>query len=223
MIDNTDKHLFVDTFFSTPIFFGAVTDQGFHEQLIELFETSKKLGLFEQHTHTEHGKQYTKEQMTVDNDTTASTVSRQRNVDILHDHPEVKEVIYRHVKLYLQSIDHPPMYMNISASWMHHAKQNDTVGWHHHGYGQDRVCGVYYIKSPGVYHGGRTAFRSPNPYADSFPKRAHSSMQPVVDFEPIEKNILLWPSWLEHRTTPNYHGGDRVILSFNVDLTTANK
>lgn len=215
----SDKHLFVDTFFTTPIFYGAVLDDKFHRQLIELFETSKESGLFEQHSHEEPGGEYTKEQMTVDNDTTSSTVSRQKNVDILHDKLYIKQIIYKHAKLYLQSIDHPRMNMDISASWMHHAQQNDTVGWHHHGYDKDRISGVYYVKSPGVYNGGRTAFRSPNPYADSFPKHAHNNMQPVVDFEPMVKNILMWPSWLEHRTTPNYHGDDRVIISFNIDLT----
>ena len=217
------KHLFVDTFFSTPIFYGYIQESEFHEQLIKLFENCESQGWFKRRVNTSSEQPHTKEQSVIDNDTTASTVPNQNHVDILHDMPHMKKIIYKYVQAYLKSIDHPHMNMNISASWLHHAKQNDTVGWHHHGYETDRVSGVYYIKSSGAYDGGRTAFRSINPYSNAFPRLAHKSMQPVVDFEPIERNMLLWPSWLEHRTTPNYHGDDRVIISFNVDLTHIDK
>ena len=35
--------------------------------------------------------------------------------------------------------------------------------------------------------------------------------------------MLMWPSWLQHRTTPNYDGDPRIIMSFNIDEETAVK
>ena len=213
----SQNKLFVENFFATPIFYGAVEDINFQTRLLELVEECESRGWFKQEVSTTT-EEYSKKQSIIDNDTTASTVHHQPIEDILHDYTDVKDVIVKYTEAYLDNIETPERDLEVSASWLHRAGKNDTVGWHHHGYTTNRISGVYYIKTTGGFNGGRTLFRTPNPYDSSFTNLGQKTFQPVVGFRPKERNMLMWPSWLQHRTTPNYDGDPRIIMSFNIDI-----
>ena len=215
----SSETLFVENFFATPIFYGAIPDDKFHNQLVALANKCDEAGWFEQTwDDNEWEGEFSKKQSERDNDTTPSTVYFQPNKNILGDNEYVANIIYRHAHGYLDQIGTPKRNLNIHSSWLHKAGNRDTVGWHHHGYKVNRISGVYYIRATGVINGGRTLFKSSNPYNCDYLSRSNRSFKPGVDFLPVERNMIMWPSSLEHRTTPNYTDMSRVVISFNIDV-----
>ena len=213
------QHLFVEHFFATPIFYGAILDEKFHSELINLYKDCDEKGWFKQEWGEDQWEgQYSKKQSERDNDTTASTIYFQPRQNILEDNEFLENTILRYAHGYLDNIETPERNLNIHSSWMHKAKHKDAVGWHHHGYKENRISGVYYIKANDVVNGGRTLFKSPNPYTGDFTAFSARAYKPQVDFQPVERNMLMWPSSIDHRTTPNWTKNPRIIMSFNIDI-----
>ena len=81
------------------------------------------------------------------------------------------------------------------------------------------LSGVYYLKVP--QNSGNLVFLEPKPQAEvlSPPKIKEASIPLAhsVTWEPKEKSLIFFPSWLQHEVQYNNSKEDRVILSFNIN------
>ncbi|MGH1461150.1 MAG: putative 2OG-Fe(II) oxygenase [Neptuniibacter sp.] len=111
----------------------------------------------------------------------------------------------------------------IIESWFH-VTQNG--GYHDvHSHPNCSWCGIYYL-DPGeselVTRNGVNRFYDPRVNAEHYADAgtAYISQQGFWDFEPVEGQIVLFPSYLKHSALPYFGESDRVVIAFNaiVDL-----
>ena len=80
------------------------------------------------------------------------------------------------------------------------------------------LSGVYYLKVP--KNSGNIVFIEPRPQAEVFepPRNPDLSVHLAhsVQWEPKEKELIFFPSWLQHEVQENNSNEDRVIMSFNL-------
>ena len=111
----------------------------------------------------------------------------------------------------------------IIESWFHVTKNG---GYHDvHSHPNCSWCGIYYL-SPGESdlgsRNGVNRFYDPRVNAEHYSDAgtAYISQHGFWDFEPVEGQIVLFPSYLKHSALPYFGKQDRVIIAFNavVDL-----
>lgn len=107
---------------------------------------------------------------------------------------------------------------HIIESW-YHITQNG--GYHDaHSHPNCSWCGIYYLE-PGECdlstRNGVNRFYDPRINADHYsdPGTAYLGQQGFWDFEPVEGQIVLFPSYLKHSALPYFGSKDRVIIAFN--------
>jgi|TARA_R100000773_G_C4202741_1_gene104655 uncharacterized protein (TIGR02466 family) len=80
------------------------------------------------------------------------------------------------------------------------------------------LSGVLYLKVP--KNSGNLVFIEPRPQAEVFDPPKKSDLLPnlahTVQWEAKEKNLIFFPSWLQHEVQQNNSNQDRVIMSFNL-------
>ena len=80
------------------------------------------------------------------------------------------------------------------------------------------LSGVLYLKVP--KNSGNIVFIEPRPQAEVFepPRNLDLSahLAHTVQWEAKEKNLIFFPSWLQHEVQENNSNQDRIILSFNL-------
>ena len=80
------------------------------------------------------------------------------------------------------------------------------------------LSGVLYLKVP--KNSGNIVFIEPRPQAEVFepPRNPDLSVHLAhsVQWEPKEKELIFFPSWLQHEVQENNSNQDRVIMSFNL-------
>ena len=80
------------------------------------------------------------------------------------------------------------------------------------------LSGVLYLKVP--ENSGNIVFIEPRPQAEVFDPPKKSDLLPnlahTVQWEAKEKNLIFFPSWLQHEVQQNNSNQDRVIMSFNL-------
>lgn len=112
---------------------------------------------------------------------------------------------------------------NIIESWFH-VTQNG--GYHDvHSHPNCSWCGIYYLE-PGQcdlsQRNGVNRFYDPRINADHYADAgsAYLNQQGFWDFEPVEGQIVIFPSYLKHSALPYFGDQDRVVIAFNavVDL-----
>ena len=111
----------------------------------------------------------------------------------------------------------------IIESWFH-ITQNG--GYHDvHSHPNCSWCGIYYLE-PGECNlkqrNGVNRFYDPRINADHYADAgsAYLNQQGFWDFEPVEGQIVIFPSYLKHSALPYFGHKDRVVIAFNavVDL-----
>lgn len=112
----------------------------------------------------------------------------------------------------------------ITESWFHVT----TNGGYHdvHSHPNCSWCGIYYL-SPGqsdlATRNGVNRFYDPRINAEHYSDAgtAYISQHGFLDFEPVEGQIVLFPSYLKHSALPYFAEADRVVIAFNavIDLT----
>ncbi len=111
----------------------------------------------------------------------------------------------------------------IIESWFH-VTQNG--GYHDvHSHPNCSWCGIYYVDPGECELGSRNGvnrFYDPRVNADHYGDAgtAYLGEQGFWDFEPVEGQIVIFPSYLKHSALPYFGVKDRVIVAFNsvVDL-----
>jgi len=78
------------------------------------------------------------------------------------------------------------------------------------------LSGVYYLGVPP--DSGEIVFRDPRPGANQAPYRLFKDDGNSEYFMPVEGQVLMFPSYLEHFVLPNRSDGDRISMSFDLTL-----
>lgn len=106
--------------------------------------------------------------------------------------------------------------MLINSCWSNIEAPGSQVLLHRHP--NSLVSGAYYVEAPAGC--GRIVFETPlEPYRMvDFPHYAEATPFSVREHpvEPAPGRLVLFPSWLAHRTEPNRSTAERIVVSFNV-------
>ena len=107
---------------------------------------------------------------------------------------------------------------SIIESWYHITQDG---GYHDiHSHPNCSWCGIYYL-DPGNCNldkrNGVNRFYDPRINAEHYsdPGTAYLSNQGFWDFEPVEGQIVIFPSYLKHSALPYFGKDDRVVIAFN--------
>ncbi|WP_027859270.1 putative 2OG-Fe(II) oxygenase [Marinobacterium jannaschii] len=107
---------------------------------------------------------------------------------------------------------------NIIESWYHITRNG---GYHDiHSHPNCSWCGIYYLDPGECDLGARNGvnrFYDPRINAEHYadPGTAYLSNQGFWDFEPVEGQIVIFPSYLKHSALPYFGDKDRVVIAFN--------
>lgn len=182
-------------FFGTPIYY---TQIDIIEDLTELESWNAKYS-------TEWHK---------DNDIQSSTFLSDTNIAEYHD---VETKLIKIAKDYVATLntDMDTSRMKVMNSWFNkYPNWRGFVGWHNHGYVHNTISMVYYID----IEDGPIHFRSPNPFASGFPcESTNDTTNSEVIIMPKPMDLLMFPSWLMHKTAVNGKG-KRKVFSANLQF-----
>ena len=145
----------------------------------------------------------------------------------LHNEPKgpiaaFEEIIKNAVESYLKSLSFAPSHPLLTARpakgrldiWGNFLGASGNLTSHHHPAGW--VSGVYYSQIPSAImtsdstHGGWIEFGRPHP---TIPAPA---MQRIKLIQPEEGALILFPSYIFHRTIPNPTADERISFSFDL-------
>lgn len=108
-------------------------------------------------------------------------------------------------------------------SWYHVTRHG---GYHDiHSHPNCSWCGIYYLQSDGTdfdERSGINRFYDPRTNADHFLDAGASYLNAngILDIEPAEGQVVIFPSYLMHSALPYFGEQDRIVIAFNarVDL-----
>ncbi|MCP4595348.1 TIGR02466 family protein [Neptuniibacter sp.] len=106
----------------------------------------------------------------------------------------------------------------IIESWFHVTQDG---GYHDvHSHPNCSWCGIYYLDPGECELGSRNGvnrFYDPRVNADHYADAgsAYINQQGFWDFEPVEGQVVIFPSYLKHSALPYFGKKDRVIIAFN--------
>ena len=142
----------------------------------------------------------------------------------LDNNKKLKDSIEKEIEIYFRETlkVKKNVYLKHQTSWALLHKKGDFSPRHYHS--NSWLSGVYYFKQ--LKNSGAVQFHAQRPYGWSC-----SSMNPIESLEevnditsgcyvinPIEGDLLLFPSQLDHSSFPNDTNEDRVAISFNYTL-----
>ena len=105
-----------------------------------------------------------------------------------------------------------PKKFKIESSWFTNTEKNQYSLRHNHGSAD--ISGVYYLKTNEL--DGDIYFYHPCPQYDLTRIYHQDRVFQTVKYSPKIGKIILWPGWLDHKTTENKTENNRVSLSFNI-------
>ena len=106
--------------------------------------------------------------------------------------------------------------ISITASWANQHLTGDFTGEHTHcgGAEQSHVSAVYYFKKP--VNSGHIEFVDPLEYVRRMtPIDHYSELYSYLEVPADQYDLILFPSWLKHRTQKNSSTDERVAVSIN--------
>lgn len=106
--------------------------------------------------------------------------------------------------------------ISILASWANQHLKGDWTGDHTHcgGAEQSHISAVYYFKKP--MGSGNIQFVDPLEYVKRMvPIHHYSEMDSYQEVFAEQYDLILFPSWLKHRTQKNTTDQERVAISIN--------
>lgn len=193
----------IGNFFSTPIYMGHFSDR-------ELFDIEIEQAI---------SRATFANEWQPDNDTANTTFNYKTSTNIIEEFAmnNLNSGIISHAHEYLNGLGHPYLQgsVKIFTSWLNIFEKNQVIGLHEHGYQPNTFSGCYYHKTP--TGSGLIQFKSTNPFVISFPHKAENYNN-LVNVEPEEGMILLFPSWLMHKVLPNKTSEARISLAFNIEF-----
>jgi uncharacterized protein (TIGR02466 family) len=138
----------------------------------------------------------------------------------LHWYPQMdwlKNAAAEHVAAYWQELNYrKDAEIGIEASWANRHLLNDRTGEHTHcgGAEQSHISAVYYFKKPS--RSSNIEFVDPLEYIKRMvPIHHYSEHSSYTEVVADQFDLILFPSWLKHRTQPNPVNEERVAISIN--------
>lgn len=138
----------------------------------------------------------------------------------LHYFPETRwlfEAIQPHVYKFWEALDYRHnAQIDPQASWANLHLKNDRTGEHSHSGGseQSHISAVYYFKKPA--DSGNIEFVDPLEYVNRMvPIHHYSEVDVYREVPAAQYDLILFPSWLKHRTQVNKTDHERVAISIN--------
>lgn len=139
----------------------------------------------------------------------------------LHVKPELSDFvneIKNAVNDYLNFMKYQREGFEITNCWGNLYTHMDMLQRHSHP--NNFISGSYYVSAP--KGSGTITFFEPRPHASILDPAKHEHTlenSAAVSFPPIEGQLLLFPSWLEHQVDFNIGNEDRISIAFNIMLT----
>jgi len=89
-----------------------------------------------------------------------------------------------------------------------------------HSHPHNFLSGAFYLQVP--EDSGKLTFHNPHPQSEILapPMKPDQSIHlaPRVGWQPKVKDLLIFPSWLNHEVEVNNSQEERIMLSFNVQI-----
>ena len=131
---------------------------------------------------------------------------------ILNRFPELKSQILKHINYYASLLPCKTVEHQICSSWAYISKKNNiTNNFHKHG--NSNLSGVFYLTE-----GAPITFTEKHRFEQSFPFYPGDGEGKSSDVDiPIKsKQLIIFPSYLDHAIKINKIEGDRISIAFNV-------
>ena len=144
--------------------------------------------------------------------------SSSNNSDIFNGKlKKIKQFCEQHIKSYVEQVISPKEEIDfyITQSWLNITKPGE---YHHeHSHPNSLISGVFYISTE---EDDNIAFTDPNAKVRGLisiePKEFNLFNSPSWYFPSITNELILFPSWLNHRVFPNEKATtNRISISFN--------
>ena len=150
-------------------------------------------------------------------ETGKSTGSHTLNLHFYHDMDWLGVHLRQHVKAFWDELNYrkDAEIMPI-ASWANLHLNGDVTGVHSHCGGAEvsHISAVYYFKKPAG--SGNIEFVDPLEYIKQMvPIHHYSEKDSFKEVEADQFDLILFPSWLKHRTQANSTNRERVAISIN--------
>tara|TARA_Y100000590_G_C15605014_1_gene971645 strand:+ start:675 stop:1283 length:609 start_codon:yes stop_codon:yes gene_type:complete len=129
---------------------------------------------------------------------------------------ETKKYIIDVFKVYGWKYD--PSKVRMTEMWAIINKKNNLNTAHTHP--NNFLSSAYYVKAPKDC--GTIKFINPNSVAkERFPKLENKTEfnQNGIEINPSEGDLLIFPSYLMHAVNRNLSNDDRIVISFNIDIS----
>ena len=143
--------------------------------------------------------------------------------DTLTDFPKtnfyneyLEREIYKHSYSYLESINPDIFELTISHLWINMNKNKTFQEDHDHAGPGVQISGTLYIEP--CEYGGYFEIPNPNNAEQFFGSNNLNIERSKIRIKPERKKIVLFPSYLKHRVTPNEGNTERVSISFNLSV-----
>lgn len=131
---------------------------------------------------------------------------------------EVTEFIYNMICHMIKDVNDKNFEVRLINMWTTIYPDNTFVPEHIHS--NSYLSGVFYAKAKP--HCGGLSLHDPSWVAKTMFMRTNQPEFPNVQTKWLEEaeegKMILFPSWLPHRSLPNLSGEDRIIVSFNIDF-----
>ena len=136
----------------------------------------------------------------------------------LQDHiafEEMCNLILQCAKTYCQDVGYKPHDLYITSMWMNKFSTGQTIGPHTHT--NSLLSGVYYMNSL-PEQGGTDFFNPVSKMRNSISVSRDDTMflTDKVTSRAEPNKLVLWPSYIEHRSEKNSTNKPRYTLSFNI-------
>lgn len=192
----------IENYFSVPMYFTDCQSQEIRHELQTVVDDLKFENFWQR-----------------DNDTAKTTFKSQVETNIIKSKNlfKTEKFIVHEAEKYLNSTKNfvEENSVSIENSWMNLFNENDSIGWHDHGYQPNTCSGVFYLSAP--IDCGKILFKSPNPYTITFPNRSDNYSN-IISCAVRDNMLILFPSWLSHKVEPNRTKEIRISLSFNISF-----
>lgn len=150
-------------------------------------------------------------------ETGRSTGSEMLTLHFFREMDWLTSAMYPYVKQYWEHLGYRKgADLGILAAWANSHLENDYTGVHTHcgGAEQSHISAVFYFKKP--KKSGNIEFIDPLEYIKQMTPIHHYSEHDVFKEVQAEQfDLILFPSWLKHRTQKNLSNEERIAISIN--------
>lgn len=130
---------------------------------------------------------------------------------------DVMQFLYDFASEMVASVNQSFGVVNFTNSWVTIYPPGTYVPEHIHS--NSMLSGVFYAQVP--ENAGNLVFKDPSAVAKTMYIRHYNDFPtvPTIHTHPVEEGqMVIFPSWLPHLTEVNRSQGDRIMVSFNIDM-----